>query len=82
LPVYGKYSVNSFIDLLGLDMSDVDEKATYISPLEDIVINDNYKDMQFTAAKFNTVSFRSPDNNLISVFLLRSSRVSRDLYFK
>ena len=67
LPVYGKYSVNSFVDLLGLDMSDVDEKATYISPLEDIVINDNYKDMQFTAQKYNTVSFRSPSNNLITV---------------
>jgi protein involved in polysaccharide export with SLBB domain len=67
LPVYGKYSVKSFIDLLGLDMSNVDERATYISPLEDIVINDNYKDMQFTASKFNTLSFRSPDNNLISV---------------
>jgi protein involved in polysaccharide export with SLBB domain len=48
-------------------MSDVDETATYISPLEDIVINDNYKDMQFTAQKYNTVSFRSPDNNLITV---------------
>ncbi len=67
LPVYGKYSVNSFVDLLGLDMSDVDEQATYISPLEDIVINDNYQDMQFTAQKYNTVSFRSPDNNLITV---------------
>ena len=67
LPVYGKYSVNSFVDLLGLDMSDVDEKATYISPLEDIVINDNYQNMQFTAAKYNTVSFRSPSNNLITV---------------
>ena len=67
LPVYGKYSVKSFIDLLGLDMSDVDEKATYISPLEDIVIHDNYKDMQFTAQKYNTLSFRSPNNNLITV---------------
>jgi len=67
LPVYGKYSVMSFVDLLGLDMSDVDEKATYISPLEDIVVNDSYKDMQFTAKKFNTLGFRSPKNNLISV---------------
>ena len=67
LPVYGKYSVMSFVDLLGLDMSDVDEKATYISPLEDIVVNDSYKDMQFTAKKFNTLGFRSPNNNLISV---------------
>ena len=60
LPVYGKYSVSSFIDLLGLDMSDVDETATYLSPLEDLVINNNYKSMQFIAAKYNTVSFRSP----------------------
>ena len=67
LPVYGNYSVSSFVDLLGLDMSDVDEIATYISPLNDIVINDNYKDMQFTASKFNTINFRSPENNLISV---------------
>jgi len=67
LPVYGKYSVSSFVDLLGLDMSDVEEIATYISPLEDIVVNDYYKSMKFTAQKFNTVSFRSPDNNLITV---------------
>ena len=67
LPVYGKYSVSSFIDLLGLDMSDVDINASYISPLDDIVISDNYKNMQFVAKKYHTVSFRSPTNNLISV---------------
>ena len=67
LPIYGKYSVTSLIDLLGLDMSDVDQIATYISPIEDIVINANYKDMQFRAKKYNTLSFRSPTNNLISV---------------
>jgi polysaccharide export outer membrane protein len=67
LPVYGKYSVSSFINLLGLDMSDVDEFATYVSPLKNIVINDNYKNMQYTAEKYNTVNFRSPDNDLIEV---------------
>ena len=67
LPIYGKYSVTSLIDLLGLDMSDVDEIATYLSPIEDIVINANYKDMQFRAKKYNTLSFRSPTNNLILV---------------
>lgn len=66
-PVFGKYSVASFIDLLGLDMSDVDEKATYISPLDNTVIVDNYKNMQFTAKKYNTISFRSPVNDLIEV---------------
>lgn len=67
LPVYGKYSVSSFINLLGLDMNDVDEVATYVSPLKNIIINDNYKNMQFTAEKYNTVNFRSPDNDLIEV---------------
>lgn len=67
LPVYGKFSVKSFVDLLGLDMSDVDNFATYISPLDDIVINDAYENMQYTAKKYHTVSFRAPDNNLINV---------------
>ena len=70
LPVYGEYSVKSFIDLLGLDMSDVDDIATYISPLEDIVINDSYENMQFSSKKYNTVSFKSPDNNLITVSII------------
>ena len=67
LPVYGKFSVNSFINLLGLDMSDVDSKATYVSPLKNIVVNENYKNMQFTAEKYHTVNFKSPVNNLIEV---------------
>lgn len=67
LPVYGKFDVTSFIDLLGLDMTDVDNLATYVSPLDNIVINSPYESMQFIAKKYNTVSFRSPDNNLISV---------------
>ena len=69
LPVYGEYTVKSFIDLLGIDMSDVDDIATYISPLEDIIINDSYENMQFSAKKYNTVSFKSPDNNLITVLV-------------
>tara|TARA_B100001057_G_C22849433_1_gene950366 strand:- start:342 stop:2576 length:2235 start_codon:yes stop_codon:yes gene_type:complete len=67
LPVYGKYSVSSFVDYLGLDMSDVDEIATYVSPLENLVVNDNYKNMEFIASKYNTVSFRSAKNDLITV---------------
>jgi protein involved in polysaccharide export with SLBB domain len=47
----------------------VDDIATYISPLEDIVINDSYENMQFSAKKYNTVSFKSPDNNLITVLV-------------
>ena len=67
LPVYGKYRLKSFVDLLGLDMSDVNEIATYISPLDSLVITENYKKMNYVAKKYNTVTFRSPVNDLIRV---------------
>ena len=91
LPVYGKYAVRSFIDLLGLDMSDVEDEATYISPLDNTIIKDDYKNMQFIAKKYNTVSFRSPVNDLIRVtiggavdypgtYTMNSDSVLADLY--
>ena len=91
LPVYGKYRVKSFIDLLGLDMTDVDDLVTYVSPLEDIVLKDSYKNMQFMSKKYQTVTFRSPVNSLIEVnvsgavefpgrYFLASDSTVEDLY--
>ena len=91
LPVFGKYSVKSFINLLGLDMSDVNSEATYISPLESKIITDDFKNMNFIAKKYNTVSFRSPVNDLITVnisgaveypgpYTLKSDSTLEDLY--
>ncbi len=91
LPVFGSYSVKSFVDYLGLDMSDVLNEATYISPLDNIIIKDDYKNMQFIAKKYNTVSFRSPVNDLIRVnikgavdypgtYTMNSDSVINDLY--
>ncbi len=91
LPVIGKYSVKSFIDFLGLDMSDVDNDATYISPLDNIVLNENYIGMNFIAKKYNTISFRAPINDLISVriqgavdypglYTLKADSTLQDLY--
>ena len=91
MPVFGSYSVKSFIDLLGLDMSDVDNKASYISPLEDLVIAEDYRKMQYKATKYNTVSFRSPVNDLITVsisgavdypgsYTLQPDTILEDLY--
>ena len=70
LPVIGKYSVKTFIDLLGLDMSDVNNEATYISPLESLVLIQDYNSMEFIAKKYQNISFRSPINDLISVNIL------------
>lgn len=67
LPVTGSFEIKTFVDLLGLDMSSVDPQATYISPLENVIVNDNYENMQFVAKKYNTISFRSPINDLIQV---------------
>ena len=91
LPVYGSFKVQSFIDYLGLDMSDIDNTATYISPLDNIVINDLYKNMSFKSKKYHTISFRSPVNDLISVsingaidypgtYTLKSDATIQDLY--
>ena len=67
LPVFGKFSISSFTNLLGLDMSDVENKATYISPLDNKIVVDNYKNMTFTAKKYHNISFRSQVNDLITV---------------
>lgn len=91
LPVYGNYSVKSFIDLIGVDMSDVNNEATYISPLEDIVITEDYRNMRYTAQKYHTISFRSPVDDLIRVsisgaidypgtYTLQSDSTLQDLY--
>lgn len=91
MPVIGKYSVNSFVKLLGLDMSDVDSVATYISPLDSVIVNDNYKQMNFEAKKYNNISLRSPVNDLITVsisgavdypgtYTLKSDSTISDLY--
>lgn len=91
LPVYGRFDVQSFVDYLGLDMIDVEYEATYISPVDDIVIKDDYRNMQFVAKKYNTVSFRAPINNLITVtiegaidypgsYIMTSDSVISDLY--
>ena len=53
LPVFGSFDVKSFVDYLGLDMSDVEDEATYISPLDNTIVKDNYKNMQFIAKKIS-----------------------------
>lgn len=91
LPVFGKFDISSFVNLLGFDMSDVEQNATYISPLESYIVVGNYKDMSFTAKKYHNISFRSPVNDLISVsisgavdypgtYSLKSDSTLNDLY--
>ena len=91
LPVYGKYSLSSFVNFLGLDMSDVSYEATYVSPLENKIVVEDYRNMIFNASKYNTVSFKSKTNDLINVtiggsiefpgtYSLNSNSTLADLY--
>ena len=66
-PVYGNFDVKSFVDFIGLDMSNVESEAFYVSPLDDITITADYEDMNFTAKKYHSINFRSSINTLITV---------------
>lgn len=66
-PVYGNFDVKSFVDFIGLDMSNVENEAFYVSPLDDITITADYEDMNFTAKKYHSINFRSSVNTLITV---------------
>tara|TARA_A100001234_G_scaffold219643_1_gene230876 strand:+ start:301 stop:2592 length:2292 start_codon:yes stop_codon:yes gene_type:complete len=67
IPVFGEFSVLELVNLLGLNMDDVLEDVTYISPFENTIINSNYKMLRLKAQKYNTIKFRSPVNDLIQV---------------
>ncbi|MDB3914842.1 SLBB domain-containing protein [Gammaproteobacteria bacterium] len=69
LPVYGNFDVQSFVDFLGLDMSDINREASYVSPLDSIAIQADYKDMNLIANKYHAITFRSPINTLIKVVI-------------
>ena len=91
MPVYGKFKTQTFIDLLGLDMSDIDGQAIYVSPLENKIEKLSYESMEYTSKKYNTISFKSPVNDLVSVniggavlypgsYSLNSNSTLQDLY--
>lgn len=67
LPVIGKFSILSFIDFIGIDMSSTLDEATYLSPLSDNLVVGNYKDMNFNAERFHSVSFKEMASNVIRV---------------
>ncbi len=67
LPIFGKFSVLDLVNLLGLNMDDVEREVTYISPSENLIINEEYTDLNLVAQKYNYLKFRSPVNDLITV---------------
>ena len=91
LPVYGDFSVADLVMFLGIDMSNVEVEATYISPLDDLIIKKDFREMQFTSSKYQNIYFRSPINDIIKVkisgavdfpgtYSLKSDSTLSDLY--
>ena len=67
LPIAGSFEAKSIVNFLGLDMTDVDNEAAYISPLDDEIIRKDYAEMTLQSKKYNRLIFRSPVNDLITV---------------
>ena len=91
MPVYGRFEISSFVDFLGLDMSNVDSSVSYVSPLSDISYNDDFTNLNLVANKFHTVTFRTSANDLIDItiegaidfpgqYTLKSNSTLNDLY--
>ena len=91
MPVFGRFNVNDLINFLGFDTNDIDKIATYVSPLDNFVISDEFTNMSFIAKRYHNVSFRSPVNDLITVsvngavdypgnYALKSNSTLGDLY--
>ena len=70
MPVIGKFKLKRLIDLLGLDTTDIDKEVTYISPLKNFVVQQDYRLLEVQAGKFHTVNFKSRQNDLINVTIL------------
>lgn len=70
MPVIGKFKLKRFVDLLGLDTINIDKEISYISPLENFVVQQDYRLLEAQAGKFHTVNFKSRQNDLINVTIL------------
>ncbi len=91
-PVFGKFSVVDIVDYLGFDLDDIEKgQTTYIQPLENFTIVDDYSNMNLTSSKFHKLSFRFRNSDLISVtvrgevnlpgtYTLETSATLSDLY--
>ena len=91
LPAFGEIKLSELINYLGLDMSDVERDATYISPIDGIVITGDYEELSFTSNKYQTINLRAQVNDIIQVsisgaiefpgtYSLNSGSTLEDLY--
>ena len=67
-PFYGKIDAIDIVDQLGLDITgSLTSQTTYISPLDEIVLVNDIKDLSFTASKYNYLTIRSLIDQTIRV---------------
>ncbi len=91
LPVIGRFSVLDLVNLVGLNMDNVENEVTYISPSQSLIIKESYETLELEAQRYNYLKFRSPINDLIKVnisgaiefpgeYVLRSDSSLKDIY--
>ena len=91
LPVFGNFLPIEIINLIGVDLSDVEDEVIYINPTKNVIEALKLNEMNITAEKFNTLTFRAKTNDLIDVrvdgavlfpgiYTLKSNSTLYDLY--
>ena len=91
LPVFGNFLPIEVINLIGVDLSDVEDEVIYINPTKNVIEAIKLNEMNITAEKFNTLTFRAKTNDLIDVrvdgavlfpgiYTLKSNSTLYDLY--
>lgn len=91
LPVFGNFLPIELINLIGVDLSDVEDEVIYINPTKNVIEALKLNEMNVTAEKFNTLTFRAKTNDLIDVrvdgavlfpgiYTLKSNSTLYDLY--
>ena len=75
-PVYGKFSIKSVINFLGLKLDDQGlENVSYSSPSNDFTEYGDYKSMSFDAEKFHTLTIQERNDELVDV------QISGEVFF-
>lgn len=68
LPVYGQFELESLINFLGIDLTDVEKnRTTYVRPLSDETFLGDYQKIIINSERFHSVSLRFRETELINI---------------
>ncbi len=70
VPTIGKFSPKSIVDLLGLDTINIPKSAVYVSPTNNLIIEEDLDKITLQASRFHTINLKAPSSDLIEVTIV------------